>query len=107
MGKEEFALQLNMTTDYAIRMMLFLYIKRDQSAVSMEEIAHAMKIPVTYVPKITRMLKDAGMIETVIGVNGGCRILDMAGNITLYAVSYTHLDVYKRQSHGGAGKEWP
>lgn len=79
-------MQLQTTTDYAIRTMLFLYIRRDQSATSGEEIANAMHIPVTYIPKVVKKLKDADLIEAIIGVNGGYRILDMLGEVSLYDI---------------------
>lgn len=79
-------MQLQITTDYAIRTMLFLYIRRDQNATSGEEIANAMNIPVTYIPKVVKKLKDADLIEAIIGVNGGYRILDMRGEVSLYDI---------------------
>lgn len=79
-------MQLQMTTDYAIRTMLFLYIRREQSATSGEEIANAVNIPVTYIPKVVKKLKDADLIEAIIGVNGGYRILDMQGEVSLYDI---------------------
>lgn len=62
-------MQLNITTDYAIRTVLFLAIKKD--VVSSAEISSAMKIPQNYILVLTKRLREAGIIETIRGSNGG------------------------------------
>lgn len=56
-------MQLNVTTDYAIRTVLYLAIK-DELATS-NEIAMAMGIPPSYVLKITSKLVVAGIIKRI------------------------------------------
>lgn len=58
-------MQLNVTTDYAIRTVLYLAIK-DELATS-NEIAMAMGIPPSYVLKITSKLVVAGIIKRIVG----------------------------------------
>ncbi|MCL2300513.1 MAG: Rrf2 family transcriptional regulator [Firmicutes bacterium] len=62
-------MQLNVTTDYAVRIVLYLAIK--QKVVNSSEIAKAMGIPPTYIMKITRTLKSAGILSEKRGVDGG------------------------------------
>ena len=57
-------MQLNVTTDYAIRTVLYLAIK-DELATS-NEIAMAMGIPPSYVLKITSKLVVAGISATAL-----------------------------------------
>lgn len=61
-------MQLNVTTDYAIRTVLYLAIK-DELATS-NEIAMAMGIPPSYVLKITSKLVAAGIIKRIVGAQG-------------------------------------
>ena len=77
-------MQLNVTTDYAIRMTLFLAILG--TPMGSEDISKQMGIPKQMIAQIAKPLRDAGIIATKRGVGGG-----------FSSVSYTHLDVYKRQ----------
>ena len=54
-------MQLNVTTDYAIRIVLYLAIKKEIT--TSKEIGAAMGIPKNYVLKITHKLVEAGIIE--------------------------------------------
>ena len=62
-------MQLNVTTDYAIR--IVLYLAMNERVVNSGEIAKAMGIPPTYIAKITRTLKHAGILSEKRGVDGG------------------------------------
>lgn len=62
-------MQLNLTTDYAIRFLL--YLGREKGTVRGGEIAESMSIPPKYLLKIARKLRDAGMIGVIKGVKGG------------------------------------
>jgi len=62
-------MQLNVTTDYAIRIVLYLATKK--KVVNSNEIAKAMGIPSTYIMKITRTLKQADILREKRGVDGG------------------------------------
>lgn len=53
-------MQLNVTTDYAIRIVLYLAIKKEIT--TSKEIGAAMGIPKNYVLKITHKLVEAGII---------------------------------------------
>ncbi|MFR1481658.1 RrF2 family transcriptional regulator [Phascolarctobacterium faecium] len=62
-------MELNVTTDYAIRTVLYLAIKNELATAN--EIATAMGIPPSYVLKITRKLVVAGIIKRIVGAKGG------------------------------------
>jgi len=74
-------MQLNVTTDYAIRIVLYLAIK--QRVVNSNEIANAMGIPPTYIMKITRTLKNAGILSERRGVGGGFVLSKAPEQLTL------------------------
>ena len=62
-------MQLNVTTDYAIRIVLYLASK--QCVANSNEIAENMGIPQSYILKITKTLKQAGILSEKRGVDGG------------------------------------
>ena len=81
-------MQLNVTTDYAIRIVLHL-AQKDGFATS-KEISEEMHIPHTYIPKITRLLKEAKILSEKRGVYGGfmltrspdeIKLLDIVGSL--------------------------
>ena len=62
-------MQLNITTDYAIR---FLLCMGDTGApVTGSTVAEQAKIPPKYLLKIARKLREAGLLGTVTGAKGG------------------------------------
>jgi len=62
-------MQLNVTTDYAIR--IVLYLTQKKGVANSNEIAEAMGIPRSYILKIAKTLKDAGILSEKRGVEGG------------------------------------
>ena len=62
-------MQLNVTTDYAIRMTLFLAILG--TPMGSEDISKQMGIPKQMIAQIAKPLRDAGIIATKRGVGGG------------------------------------
>ena len=70
-------------TDYALRILRAL---APGSCLTVGEIAEKESLPHKFTYKIMKKLEKAGIIRIIRGVNGGCQ-----------PVSYTHLDVYKRQ----------
>lgn len=78
-------MQIKITTDYTIRTLLYLYLKRGQ-VITSEEIAESVRIPFNYLCKITRQLKKAGYIKAIQGRFGGYQIKEPADGISLYDV---------------------
>jgi Rrf2 family nitric oxide-sensitive transcriptional repressor len=68
-NKRQMAMQLNVTTDYGIRVVLYLAQKNEVA--SSNEICIKMGIPCTYMHKITRTLKNAGILREIRGSTGG------------------------------------
>lgn len=77
-------MQFNITTDYAIRTVLYLAIKNEIS--TSREISEAMGIPVYYQLKITTKLVQNGIIRRIQGVKGGFILQKAATDITLYDI---------------------
>lgn len=77
-------MQLKVTTDYGIRTILYLAKKGEIAASS--EIAEQMKIPRKYLLNIIRHVKEAGLIETRKGAQGGYRLKRAPEDITLYDI---------------------
>ena len=74
-------MQLNVTTDYAIRIVLYLAIKK--KVVSSNEIARVMGIPPTYIMKITGKLKTAKILSEKRGAEGGFFLIRTPDQLTL------------------------
>lgn len=79
-------MQLRVTTDYAVGLMLYLYARRDEDRTTAEEIAAAVGIPENYIQKVARKLRKANLVYSVRGQAGGYHINPAAGDITLYEV---------------------
>ena len=77
-------MQLNLTTDYAIRIVLYLATKG--GVVSSLELSEKMAIPQNGVLKIMRQLNRAGFTRTHIGIQGGYSIARPAAKITLFSI---------------------
>lgn len=74
-------MQLNVTTDYAIRTVL--YLGQCKKRASATEIASEMKIPRGYLEKVLSKLKKAEYISADLGVRGGYRLNRTLREITL------------------------
>lgn len=77
-------MQLNITTDYAIRIVSYLAIRGE--LVNSETIASVMGIPRGYVLKITKKLVRAGIAARVIGAQGGFLLDKGPEKISLYEI---------------------
>ena len=62
-------MQLKITTDYAVRIVYYLALHR--GTVTAAELSEALKISESYIPKITKKLKDANIITACEGIKGG------------------------------------
>lgn len=87
LGEEVFKMQLNVTTDYAIRVILYLSMKG--VIVSSKELSEKMTIPEKYILKITKKLSEAGLTKTHIGKNGGFSVIKSAEEINLLDIIST------------------
>ena len=62
-------MQLTSSTDYAIRIVCYLVAQRQM--ISTSELSQELSVPSSYIPKITKKLKQAGIIKACEGTNGG------------------------------------
>lgn len=74
-------MQLNITTDYAIR--IVLYLGQCTQTASAAQIAEDMCIPRGYLEKILRKLKKESYISADLGAKGGYRLNKGLEDITL------------------------
>jgi Rrf2 family nitric oxide-sensitive transcriptional repressor len=83
-AQEELFMQLNITTDYAIRTVLYLARQREQR--TSFEISQAMRIPQDYVLTLTKRLRTEGIIGTQRGNKGGYFLKRKPCDISLYDI---------------------
>ena len=74
-------MQLTSTTDYAIRIVCYLAAQRQM--ISTSELSQELSVPSSYIPKITKKLKQAGIIKACEGTNGGYMLAKQLENISL------------------------
>ena len=77
-------MQLSVTTDYAIRVTLYLLKKRE--IVRSCELSEELKIPRNYILKVTKKREEVGIVKCYQGKNGGIEIVKIAQEITLWDV---------------------
>ena len=74
-------MQLASTTDYAIRIVCYLAAQRQM--ISTSELSQELSVPSSYIPKITKKLKQAGIIKACEGIKGGYQIAKQPESISL------------------------
>ena len=74
-------MQLNLTTDYAIR--IVLYLATQTAPVSSKELSQSLGVPPSYVLKTARRLAEAGLVTASVGVRGGLALGRAPEDITL------------------------
>ena len=74
-------MQFTSTTDYAIRIVCYLAAQRQM--ISTSELSQELSVPSSYIPKITKKLKQAGIIKACEGIKGGYQIAKQPENISL------------------------
>lgn len=77
-------MRIKTTTNYAIRIVLYLASKQDIA--TSKEIAEAMNIPVAYELKVTKQLLGAGLIKMYRGVKGGFKLAISPDKLSLFDV---------------------
>lgn len=87
-------MQLKITTDYAIRIVLYLATQGER-VVSSKEIAHAMHIPRKYLIQIGADLREMGIVAIHAGRYGGYSLADTPAQITLYDIVNATEDTMK------------
>lgn len=80
-------MQLQATTDYAIRVMCCLYER--EVLITGPELSELLCISYPYLIRILGQLRQAGMIDVARGRHGGYRIAKHARDVTLYDIIKT------------------
>lgn len=80
-------MQLNLKTDYAIRILIYLTCASPGSLSSAETIGISMGISPQSIASMMRPLKDKGWIENKLGATGGYRIAEKPENISLFDIA--------------------
>ncbi len=76
-------LRINRQTDYAIRVIIALSNRDDESRTPSNTIRTEMHIPQSLMPRLVAQLANAGLIKTYTGRLGGLQISRPAAQITL------------------------
>ena len=77
-------MQLASTTDYAIRIVCYLAAQRQM--ISTSELSQELSVPASYIPKITKQLKQVEIVTACEGTNGGYQIAKQPEKISLMDV---------------------
>ncbi len=80
-------MQLKITTDYAVRIVLYLAMER--RIITSHELSKALCIPQSMVLKIGRKLHDAELVHISTGVQGGFLLCKKATEINLMDIIMT------------------
>lgn len=88
-------MKLTNYTDYALRVLIFLALKKDEELSTIKEIAETYNISKNHLMKIIHHLGQLGYIETTRGRNGGIRLAKTPKEINIgEVVSKTEEDFY-------------
>lgn len=79
-------MQLKQTTDYSIRVLLYLAARRGRAPVPGNEIARETGISPTYFTKMTANLREKGLIRSDQGARGGFFLSKPPDQTTLYQI---------------------
>ncbi len=76
-------MQLNNTSQYAIRILSYIARKQDERLLSANELSKTLDIPYKFLTKIMTKLVKAKFVESVRGRDGGFRLKDDAQKISV------------------------
>jgi len=77
-------MQLNISTDYAIR--IILYLASSKQVVSSSKLSRVIKVSPRYLLQIGAKLRDAGLISTTNGPIGGYSLIKPPEQISLHDI---------------------
>ncbi len=78
-------MQFSTTSDYAIRTVLYLALNGERSCTA-NEIEKEMAVPSLYLSKVTKQLRQTGILEAGRGNGGGYRLIKDPEQISLYDI---------------------
>lgn len=77
-------MRLNASTDYAIR--LILYLAKESKIVSSSKLSSSIGVSPRYLLQIGSKLRKAGVVDAVHGATGGYKLIMSPSDITLYDI---------------------
>jgi Rrf2 family protein len=69
-------------SEYGLRALIYLASHSERDAIPAREIGEFWHVPIKYLEQILKTLKDAGFVESQVGVAGGYRLMRPATLIT-------------------------
>jgi len=75
-------MNISTKSEYGLRALIYLARHSEIHPVSTREISAAWKVPVKYLEQILKILKDAGVVESRVGLGGGYQLARPAALIT-------------------------
>ncbi|WP_195575375.1 RrF2 family transcriptional regulator [Paenibacillus sp. 1001270B_150601_E10] len=78
-------MQFQITTDYAVRIMRYLYHHQHQLSTA-KNLSQELGITYQYFMKVIKRLREADFVESVQGCDGGYRMHPEAKDVTLYQI---------------------
>ena len=79
-------MKLSHATIYALHALVYLASQKENRPVTAREIAAARGIPEKFLPKVLKPLGDVGVVQSLKGPNGGCRLARKPKDVTLLEV---------------------
>jgi len=79
-------MQVNRSTDYAIRAMTFLAAQSEDAVFMVNEIASNQGVPPKFLARLLQLLQKAGLVESLRGMRGGFKLAQPATAITILHV---------------------
>jgi Rrf2 family protein len=78
----EVFMNVSTKSEYGLRALIYIANHSDREAVPAREIAEKWKVPIKYLEQILKSLKEAGILMSHVGVNGGYKLSRSASLIT-------------------------
>lgn len=79
-------MKLSRRTDYALRAMTYLAIRRDNGSCTIAEVSRIEKTPREFTAKVLKDLCRSGFLRSTLGPRGGYRMAKAPGQITVLEV---------------------
>jgi Rrf2 family protein len=67
-------MNISTKSEYGLRALIYLSAAAERGAVPAREIAESWSVPNKYLEQILKTLKEAGLVESQVGVGGGYRL---------------------------------
>lgn len=78
-------MQFHITTDYAIRIISYLYTNQEHLSTA-KDMSEVLGITYKYFMKVINRLKQAGMVQSIQGCNGGYYLTSQAQSVSIYDI---------------------